>query len=159
MAIIVVLVFLGVFRGCSAVDGGERVRRFAAGERELLTRLESALAVGKPENADLIVDIRKNELMSSIPWLDRWLRKIELAPRLRRLLYPGQFEVDCGRLVLIMRRLLCSFPHIWFTCELTRSFSRSLLGCCLVSRRLDTSCTSAGSEWISSKRACQRQSS
>ena len=66
-----------------------------------MTRLESAIAVGKPEMAELIVDVRKNELMSSIPWLDRWLAKIELAPRLRRFLFQANVKWTVGGLILI----------------------------------------------------------
>jgi len=40
-------------------------------------------------------------LMSSIPWLDRWLTKIELAPRLRRLLFQANVKWTVGGLVLI----------------------------------------------------------
>jgi len=100
MAIIVVLVFLGVFAVVALLMVASGSGASQQG-RELLTRLESALAVGKPENADLIVDIRKNELMSSIPWLDRWLAKIELAPRLRRLLFQANLKWTVGGLVLI----------------------------------------------------------
>jgi len=100
MLLIAILVFLGVFgvlalllvaSGSGASEQG----------RVLMTRLESAIAVGKPEMADLIVDVRKNELMSSIPWLDRWLTKIELAPRLRRLLFQANVKWTVGGLVLI----------------------------------------------------------
>ncbi len=100
MLLIAILVFLGVFgvlalllvaSGSGASEQG----------RVLMTRLESAIAVGKPEMADLIVDVRKNELMSSIPWLDRWLAKIELAPRLRRLLFQANVKWTVGGLILI----------------------------------------------------------
>ena len=65
-----------------------------------MTRLESAIAVGKPEMADLIVDVRKNEMMSSIPWLDRFLSKLELAPRIRRFLYQANVKWTVGELSL-----------------------------------------------------------
>ena len=42
--------------------------------------LASALVVGTREMDDQIVDIRKQELLSAVPWLNRWLLKIELAP-------------------------------------------------------------------------------
>jgi tight adherence protein B len=79
MILIVALVFLGVFGVIVlllAASGSGATEQ----TRALMTRLESAIAVGKPEMADLMVDVRKNELMSSIPWLDRYLSKIELAP-------------------------------------------------------------------------------
>ncbi len=51
--------------------------------------------------ADLIVDVRKNELMSSIPWLDRFLSKLELAPRIRRFLYQANVKWTVGGLSLL----------------------------------------------------------
>jgi tight adherence protein B len=100
MGLIVVLVFLGVFGVVALVliASGSGAQQQG---RVLLTRLESALAVGKPEMADLIVDVRKNELMSSIPWLDRYLAKVELAPRLRRLLFQANVKWTVGTLALI----------------------------------------------------------
>ena len=79
MLIIGVLVFLGVFLVVvlvAAASGSGATDQ----TRAIMTRLESAIAVGKPEMADLIVDVRKNDMMSTIPWLDRALTKMELAP-------------------------------------------------------------------------------
>ena len=104
MLLIAILVFLGVFgvialllvaSGSGASEQG----------RVLMTRLESAIAVGKPEMADLIVDVRKNELMSSIPWLDRWLAKIELAPPSPAPAVSGQCQVDGRRADPYLQRL------------------------------------------------------
>jgi tight adherence protein B len=100
MVLIAILVFLGVF-GVIALLAAASGSGASQQGRELVTRLESALAVGKPEMADLIVDVRKNELMSSIPWLDRWLAKIEVAPRLRRLLFQANVKWTVGGLFLI----------------------------------------------------------
>jgi len=100
MLYIIVAVFLGVFlivvlvaaaSGSSATDQ----------TRAIMTRLESAIAVGKPEMADLIVDVRKNDVMSTIPWLDRALTKMELAPRIRRFLYQANIKWTVGQLALL----------------------------------------------------------
>lgn len=99
MVMIVALVFLGVFvivvlvaaaSGSGATDQ----------TRAIMTRLESAIAVGKPEMADLIVDVRKNDTMSTIPWLDRALTRMELAPRIRRFLYQANVKWTVGQLSL-----------------------------------------------------------
>ena len=100
MLLIFVLVFLAVFvvvalvlaaAGSGKADQGKKLR----------ARLDSALAVGRPENSDLLVDIRKNELISAVPWLDQWLTKVELAPRLRRLLYQADLKWTVGGLILM----------------------------------------------------------
>ncbi|HTM17651.1 MAG TPA: type II secretion system F family protein [Terracidiphilus sp.] len=99
MLIIGVLVFLGVFLVVvlvAAASGSGATDQ----TRAIMTRLESAIAVGKPEMADLIVDVRKNDVMSTIPWLDRVLTKMELAPRIRRFLYQANVKWTVGQLCL-----------------------------------------------------------
>jgi tight adherence protein B len=99
MLIIIILVFLGVF-GVVVLIAAASGSGATEQTRAMMTRLESAIAVGKPEMADLIVDVRKNELMSSIPWLDRFLSKLELAPRIRRFLYQANVKWTVGQLCL-----------------------------------------------------------
>ncbi len=99
MGIIVVLVFLGVF-GVVVLIAAATGSGATEQTRAIMTRLESAIAVGKPEMAELVVDVRKNEIMSSIPWLDRFLSKLELAPRLRRFLYQANVKWTVGGLSL-----------------------------------------------------------
>src|ERR1700745_306312 len=99
MAIIVVLVFLGVF-GVVVLVAAASGSGATDQTRAIMTRLESAIAVGKPEMADLVVDIRKHDVMSSIPWLDRALTKMELAPRVRRFLYQANVKWTVGQLAL-----------------------------------------------------------
>ena len=50
---------------------------------------------------DQIVDIRKHELLSAVPWINRWLLKMELAPRLRSLLYQANLKWTAGGLLLM----------------------------------------------------------
>ena len=66
----------------------------------MLARLDSALALGKSKSdmSDLLIDVRKNELLSTIPWIDKALRKVELTPRLRRLLYQADLKWTVGGL-------------------------------------------------------------
>jgi len=93
-------VFLGVFGVVilvAAASGSGATEQ----TRAMMTRLESAIAVGKPEMADLIVDVRKADQMSSIPWLDRFLSKLELAPRIRRFLYQANVKWTVGQLSLL----------------------------------------------------------
>lgn len=99
MLLIIIFVFIGVFgvivllTMASGAGSTEQTR-------VLMTRLESAIAVGKPEMSDLIVDIRKSDAMSSIPWLDKMLAKIEIAPRLRRLLAQANLKWTVGGVIL-----------------------------------------------------------
>lgn len=97
---LLVLVFIGVFAVCALL-------LFASGAgasgktKKTLSTLESALATARPEPRDQLVDIRKEELYSAVPWINRWLLKLELAPKLRLLLYQANLKWTAGGLLLI----------------------------------------------------------
>lgn len=78
-------------------------------DKAMLARLDSALATSQSgtDMADLLVDVRKSELLSTIPWMDRLLRKLELTPRLRRLLYQANLKWTVGGLML-----MCSLAFV-----------------------------------------------
>jgi tight adherence protein B len=69
--------------------------------KDVLATLDSALAAGPLESHDQIVDLRRNELLSAIPWIHRWLLKMELAPRLSVLLYQANLKWTAGGLMLM----------------------------------------------------------
>lgn len=101
MSLIVVLVFLGVFTVATLLLVATGTGASEQAKRTLAS-LDSALATSsKSEMSDLLVDVRRNELMSSIPLVDRWLLKIELAPRLRSLLYQADLKWTVGGLILM----------------------------------------------------------
>ncbi|MGA7859682.1 MAG: type II secretion system F family protein [Terracidiphilus sp.] len=102
MILIVIFVFLGVFAVVALVAAATGAGA-SKQDKQMLARLDSALATNrsKSDMADLLVDVRKNELLSTIPWIDRLLRKIELTPRLRRLLYQADLKWTVGGLVLM----------------------------------------------------------
>ena len=99
MILIFIIVFLGVF-GVVVLIAAASGSGATEQTRAMMTRLESAIAVGKPEMADLIVDVRKADQMSSIPALDRFLSRLELAPRIRRFLYQANVKWTVGQLSL-----------------------------------------------------------
>jgi tight adherence protein B len=95
------LVFLGVFVVLVLVLVGSGVG-VSKEAKQTLAVLESTLAVEKPDIVkDQIVDIRKQELFSAVPWINRWLLKLELAPRLSRLLYQANLKWTAGALILM----------------------------------------------------------
>src|SRR5487761_1074547 len=69
--------------------------------KKTLAALESALAVDHLESGDAVVDVRKNELLSAIPWINRLLLKVEIAPRLRTLLYQANLKWTTSGLLLM----------------------------------------------------------
>jgi tight adherence protein B len=100
MLLILVLVFLSVFVVSALLlsAGGTGASRQA---KQTIANLDAALASGRQDFHDQIVDLRKNELLSAIPWVNRWLLRIELAPRLRTLLYQSGLKWTTGGLLLI----------------------------------------------------------
>lgn len=102
MGLIAIVVFIGVFVVVAllfAATGTGATKQ----DREMLARLDSALAIGKSKSdmSDLLIDVRKSELLSTIPWIDKALRQVELTPRLRRLLYQADLKWTVGGLLMM----------------------------------------------------------
>jgi tight adherence protein B len=100
MVIVVVLVFLGVF-AVSALLLIATGTGASQQTKRTLTVLEAALSSDAPVGSDPIVDVRKQELFSAVPLLNRLLLKLELAPRLRHLLYQANLKWTAGGLILM----------------------------------------------------------
>src|ERR1700744_4547521 len=100
MLLLLAIVFLGIFTVvallmiASGTGASQRTR-------QTLTLLGAALAVGKRGAHDQVVDVRKQELLSAVPWLNRLLLKVELAPRLRATLYQANVKWTAGGLLLM----------------------------------------------------------
>ena len=86
MLLLLVLVFIGVFMVLTLVlvASGTGASQQA---KQTLAVLQSALAVNNTKSGDPIVDIRKSELLSAVPWINRLLLQFEIAPRSRVWLY------------------------------------------------------------------------
>ena len=70
-------------------------------EKKVAATLDSALASYRSDSSDQLVDLRKNELLSAVPLLNRLLIKIELASRIRTLLYQADLKWTAGALMLM----------------------------------------------------------
>jgi tight adherence protein B len=94
------LIFLGVFAVIAlpliALSGSSKK------SQEIQSRLDSALATETPEVQNLVVDLRKDEQLSSIPWLNRKLTHLELTPYLRKILDQANLNWSTGRLLSMM---------------------------------------------------------
>ena len=101
MPLLLIIVFVGVFAVIALLlvaSGAGASQR----TKETLARLESTLAAGGNANSsDEIVDLRKQELFSAVPWLNRWLLRLEVAPRLRLLLFQANLRWTVGGLLLM----------------------------------------------------------
>ena len=101
MLVVVVLVFLGVFVVASLllIASGTGASQQT---KRTLSVLQAALTNPTPAGGgDVIVDVRKSDLLSAVPWLNRVLLKLELAPRLRNMIYQADLKWTAGGLLLM----------------------------------------------------------
>jgi tight adherence protein B len=98
MGLIVVVVFLGVFSVVAlvAVAAGSGASQRA---KQALASLDSALATESLAAREQIVNLRKDELLSGIPWLNKRLLQFQLAPILYNLLHQADLKWTAGGLI------------------------------------------------------------
>jgi len=98
MGIIIGLVFLGVFAvvGLLMMAGGSTASREA---KQVIASLDTALANETPEAREQIVNLRKSENFSAIPWLNNKLLNLEVGPRLRNMLNQANLKWTVGGLL------------------------------------------------------------
>jgi tight adherence protein B len=102
--LLAVIVFVSVFliAALLIIAGGTGSSQRA---KHTLARL-NALLVTESVTTDDHVDIRKQELLSAIPFLNRLLLQLEIAPKLRRLLYQANVKWTPGGLLVLS-------PALW----------------------------------------------
>lgn len=96
--LVFVLVFVGVFIVIAVplIALGS-----AQSSKRVLASLDSALATEAPSMREQIVNLRKDSSFSSIPWLNRRMLKVQLAPYLQRLLSQANVKWSAGRLIVV----------------------------------------------------------
>lgn len=113
MLVLVIIVFIGVFTVLALLmlAGGAEASQRA---KQTLINLDTALASNLPHLRELTMDLRKNERLSAVPWLNRWLQQIELAPRVRLLLQQADLNWTTGRLLVMMATCLIIPCYLFF---------------------------------------------
>lgn len=98
--IVVVLIFIAAFAVIAPVLIYSTGASKAAANKQVIAALDTALG---PEKKDVapIIDFRKREVLSSIPWLNRILSRIDLFPRLQKLLNQAEIKWTPGALLLM----------------------------------------------------------
>jgi tight adherence protein B len=98
MGLIIGLIFLGVFAVVALL-------LFASGSgaaqkaKQVQATLDSALATESQEMRDQIVNLRKNDQFSAIPWINNRLGKLELGPQLQALIHQADLKWTAGSLL------------------------------------------------------------
>src|SRR5580698_531381 len=108
---IAIVIFLGVFAVVALlmIASGTGASQQA---KKVLATLDSALATESQETRDQIVNLRKTELLSAIPWINRKLMSFDLAPRLRTLLYQANLNWTAGGLMVMCSGLFALPAYI-----------------------------------------------
>ncbi len=98
MGLIMGLVFLGVFAVVALLmlASGSSASREA---KQVIATLDTALANETLQQREQIVNLRRSEEFSAIPWLNKQLVNLELAPRLRTLLHQANLKWSAGGLL------------------------------------------------------------
>lgn len=112
MGIIIVLVFIGVFAVIAlpliaAAPSGNSKQALAALDAVLKTEPNQMLR-------QQALNVRKDENLSSIPWLNKKLLKFDLAANLHRLLSQAALDWSPGRLLMISVAGLAFPPYILY---------------------------------------------
>ncbi len=68
--------------------------------KQTLARLDAVSAGSKLADVDEVATLKREELLSSIPWFDRWLRSLDVFGRLRLLLLQADVSSTVGGLLL-----------------------------------------------------------
>jgi tight adherence protein B len=108
MGLILLLTFAGVFAVVALllVASGTGAAQQA---KQVQATLDSALATESREMRDQIVNLRKNEQFSAIPWINTRLGKLEIGPKLQALIHQANLQWTAGTL-LAMCAGCCAVP-------------------------------------------------
>jgi len=96
---LIVIIFLGAFSVVALLLTATGSRAAKDAKRTLAT-LDSAISAISVESRDQLLDLRKRESFSAIPFLNKLLHNLELAPRLRNLLNQADLKWTAGGLLL-----------------------------------------------------------
>ena len=86
MTLVSVLIFIGIFAVIAPLlvvwSGAGNARQ----QKQVVAALTTALGESSKEKPKPVIDFRRNEALSSIPWLNKFLTRYDLMPRLQKLL-------------------------------------------------------------------------
>ena len=99
MALIVAVVFGAVFLVTALVLAASQAGASRA-LKQTLARLDAVTLTARRAVVDEIAILKREELLSSIPWLDRWLRSLDVTGRLRLLVQQAETRWTVGGLIL-----------------------------------------------------------
>ena len=99
MGLIAALIFIAVFTLIALPLVGSALS--PSRSRQALATLDSAIKAESQEMRQQSLNLRKDESLSSIPWLNQRLKKLEIVPYLRRMLSQADLNWSPGRLLAL----------------------------------------------------------
>src|SRR5277367_3207334 len=98
MGLIMMVIFLGVFSVAALLlyAGTAGASQKA---KQVQATLDSALATESQEMRDQIVNLRKNDQLSAIPWINSRLSKLELGSKLQAMIHQADLKWTAGSLL------------------------------------------------------------
>jgi tight adherence protein B len=115
--------FLGRVRGGGIAAVRGRLRAPHQKAKQVQATLDSALAPRARRCATRLWNLRKNEQLSAIPWINNRLLQTSLAPQLQALIHQANLKWTAGGLMLMCGALFCipAFVIHWKTGQSTLS--------------------------------------
>jgi len=101
MPMLVILIFIAVFAVVAPVLVMWSGAGKAGSNKQVIAALDSALGEAKTNKRAPVIDFQKTEIFSSIPWLHKILARIDLIPRLQRILNQAEVKWTPGALLLM----------------------------------------------------------
>ena len=101
MPMLVILIFIAVFAVVAPVLVMWSGAGKAGSNKQVIAALDSALGEAKTDKRAPVIDFQKTEIFSSIPWLHKILARIDLIPRLQRILNQAEVKWTPGALLLM----------------------------------------------------------
>jgi tight adherence protein B len=126
MQLIILFVFLGAFSVVALllIASGQGASQKA---KQVIATLDSALATETPQVREKLVDLRKNTQLSGIPWLNRKLVHLQLAPLIQGLLKQADLKWTTGQL-MSMCAVAFAVPSWLFYMKFAHFFPALLIG-------------------------------
>jgi len=101
MPLVVVLIFIGLFAVITPVLVYFSGAGKAAASKQVIAALNTALGEERKKTEAPVLNFLKSETFSSIPWLNGLLARVDLIPRLQKILNQAEMKLKPGALLLM----------------------------------------------------------
>ncbi|HYM12894.1 MAG TPA: type II secretion system F family protein [Bryobacterales bacterium] len=99
MSLIILIVFIAVFAAVVLVSSALNTGATQE-QKQILDRLDSISMAAQRAPEEEGLSLLRQEMLSSVPWINRWLQELDLFPRLRQLLREADVRWTVARLLL-----------------------------------------------------------